>query len=50
MAHYRGGDVEKGLAELGQAANAMLDDLLWWTLALKTARAQGAQAPVPGSR
>ena len=47
MAHFRGGDVEKGLAELGPAANAMLDDLLWWTLALKTARAQGVQ--VPGS-
>ena len=49
MAHFRGGDVEKGLAELGPAANAMLDDLLWWTLALKTARAQGSQVPVPRS-
>jgi NAD(P)H-dependent FMN reductase len=49
MAHFRGGDVEAGLGELGPAANAMLDDLLWWTLALKTARAQGPHAPVPGS-
>src|SRR6266849_7650115 len=51
MAHFRGGDVEKGLAELGPAANAMLDDLLWWTLALKTARAQGSQMlPPQGAR
>jgi NAD(P)H-dependent FMN reductase len=38
-AHYQGGDVDKGLAELEGPANAMLDDLLWWTAALKTARA-----------
>jgi NAD(P)H-dependent FMN reductase len=49
MAHLRGGDVESGLAEIGPVANSMLDDLLWWTLALKTARAQGTQTPVPGS-
>ncbi len=39
MAHFKGGDVEKGLAELGPKADAMLDDLLWWTTALKSARA-----------
>jgi len=38
-AHYQGGDVEAGLAELGAPAGAMIDDLLWWTAALKTARA-----------
>lgn len=42
MAHYQGGDVEKGLAELAPVANAMMDDLLWWTLALKSARATSA--------
>ena len=38
-AHFKGGDVEAGLAELEAPANAMIDDLLWWTLALKKARA-----------
>jgi NAD(P)H-dependent FMN reductase len=38
-AHYTGGNVEAGLAELDGAAKAMLDDLLWWTAALKVARA-----------
>ena len=38
-AHYQGGDVGKGLAELETPANAMIDDLLWWTSALKAARA-----------
>jgi len=37
-AHFKGGDVDKGLAELEPAAQTMLDDLLWWTTALKTAR------------
>jgi NAD(P)H-dependent FMN reductase len=37
-AHYQGGDVDKGLAELGSQAQTMIDDLLWWTTALKTAR------------
>jgi len=37
-AHYQGGDVEAGLAELGAPAAAMIDDLLWWTEALKAAR------------
>jgi NAD(P)H-dependent FMN reductase len=38
-AHFQGGDVAKGLAELDAPAEAMIDDLLWWTAALKTARA-----------
>src|SRR5438309_7150366 len=37
-AHFRGGDVDKGLAELETQAQRMIDDLLWWTMALKTAR------------
>ena len=42
MAHYRGGDVDAGLAELEAPAEAMIDDLLWWTTALKTARASAS--------
>jgi hypothetical protein len=38
-AHYQGGDVDAGLAELGAPAGAMIDDLLWWTTALNKARA-----------
>ncbi len=38
-AHYQDGDVEAGLAELEGAARALIDDLLWWTAALKKARA-----------
>jgi len=41
-AHYTGGDVEAGLTELEAPAGAMIQDLLWWTAALKTARAGGA--------
>jgi NAD(P)H-dependent FMN reductase len=37
-AHYQGGDVAAGLAELDLRAKMMIDDLLWWTTALKTAR------------
>jgi hypothetical protein len=37
-AHFQGGDVQKGLAEMAEQTNAMIDDLLWWTTALKTAR------------
>ena len=37
-AHYQGGDVEAGLAELETPAKTLIDDLLWWTAALKTAR------------
>ena len=42
MAHYQGGDVDAGLAELEAPAEAMIDDLLWWTTALKTARASAS--------
>jgi NAD(P)H-dependent FMN reductase len=38
-AHFQGGDVDAGLADLGASAKVMIDDLLWWTAALKTARA-----------
>ena len=38
-AHFQGGDVDKGLAELEKQAQTMIDDLLWWTAALKAARA-----------
>ena len=41
-AHFQGGDVNAGLAELEAQAKAMIDDLLWWTAALKTARATAA--------
>ncbi|MDB5306352.1 MAG: nadph-dependent fmn reductase [Gemmataceae bacterium] len=37
-AHFQGGDVDRGLAELEAPAKAMIDNLLWWTAALKTAR------------
>jgi NAD(P)H-dependent FMN reductase len=36
--HFQGGDVDAGLAELAGGAEIMIDDLLWWTAALKTAR------------
>jgi NAD(P)H-dependent FMN reductase len=38
-AHFQGGDVDAGLAELEGPAGIMIDDLLWWTAALKKARA-----------
>ena len=41
-AHFQGGDVDAGLAELEAPAKTMIDDLLWWTGALKTARATAA--------
>jgi NAD(P)H-dependent FMN reductase len=37
-AHFQGGDVDKGLAELDQPAGVMIDDLVWWTAALKAHR------------
>ena len=37
-AHFQGGDVDAGLAELEGRAGTMIDDLLWWTAALKAAR------------
>jgi NAD(P)H-dependent FMN reductase len=41
-AHFQGGDVDAGLAELEAPAKTMIDDLLWWTRALKTARASAS--------
>ena len=41
-AHYQGGDVDAGLAQLEAAAATLIDDLLWWTAALKTARASAS--------
>jgi NAD(P)H-dependent FMN reductase len=41
-AHYKGGDVDTGLAELEAPAGRLIDDLLWWTAALKTARASAS--------
>jgi NAD(P)H-dependent FMN reductase len=41
-AHYQGGDVDAGLAELAAPAKALIDDLLWWTAALKAARANAS--------
>ena len=38
-AHVQGGDVNAGLTELEATAKTMIDDLLWWTAALKAARA-----------
>jgi NAD(P)H-dependent FMN reductase len=43
-AHFQAGDVDAGLAQLDGAANAMIDDLLWWTDALRTARSTGLAA------
>lgn len=40
-AHFQGGDVDSALAELEAPANAMIDDLLWWTTTLKAARLAG---------
>ena len=40
--HFKGGDVDGALAELAVPAGAMIDDLLWWTAALKSARVNAA--------
>jgi NAD(P)H-dependent FMN reductase len=40
-AHFQGGDVDAGLAELAGSAGKLTDDLLWWTTALKMARQRG---------
>ncbi|MDF3833934.1 NAD(P)H-dependent oxidoreductase [Cupriavidus basilensis] len=37
-AHFQGQDITLHLAELDAVAEQMIDDLLWWTKALKTAR------------
>jgi NAD(P)H-dependent FMN reductase len=38
-AHFQRGDADAGLADLEGSAGIMIDDLLWWTAALKRARA-----------
>lgn len=48
MAHYTGGDVEAALAESEKAAKPMIDDLLWWTSALKAARANDPSRTAAG--
>ena len=48
-AHYKGGDVDAGLAESDASAETMIDDLLWWTEALKAARAS-ASGPATARR
>ena len=40
--HFQGGDVDARLAELEAPAKTMIDDLLWWTGALKAARAMAS--------
>ena len=37
-AHFQGGDVDEGLTQLETSAQTMINDLLWWTAALKAAR------------
>jgi NAD(P)H-dependent FMN reductase len=50
LAHYQGGDVDAGLAELDGIAGAMFDDLLWWTEALKAARSSASSDRLDGRR
>ncbi len=38
MLHFKGGDINAGLAQLVGPADVMIDDLLWWTEALKMKR------------
>ena len=49
-AHYQGGDVEAGLAELAAPAEAMIDDLLWWTETLKAERENTSRAAIARQR
>lgn len=37
-AHFQGGDVDAGLTELEGPAEILINDLLWWTEALRAAR------------
>lgn len=41
MAHMKGGDAEAALEASNPAADLMIADLLWWTEALRVARAKG---------
>ena len=38
MMHFKGGDINAGLEKLVEPADVMIDDLLWWTEALKMKR------------
>lgn len=38
FAHFQGQDITLHLAELDAVAEQTIDDLLWWTNAVKTAR------------
>jgi len=49
-AHYTGGDVDAGLAELEAAAGAMIEDLLWWTAALRAGRVRNANDNAENSK
>lgn len=42
MAYFTGGDVRAALSNSDDAAEAMINDLLWWTDALAVARAKAA--------
>jgi NAD(P)H-dependent FMN reductase len=42
MAYFTGGDAKAALATSDDAAEAMIDDLVWWSGALKAARSQAA--------
>jgi NAD(P)H-dependent FMN reductase len=42
MAYFTGGDVKAALANSDDSAEAMINDLLWWSDALKAARSQAA--------
>jgi NAD(P)H-dependent FMN reductase len=44
VAHIYGGDVPAELAAEDAKANELIDELLWWTIALKTARGATALA------
>jgi len=39
-AHFKGGDVAAGLAEQVGQAKSLIDELLWWTNALKSGRSK----------
>lgn len=42
--HFKGGDVEAGLVRMDDSARRLIDDLLWWTEALKSARSAPPRA------
>lgn len=43
-AYFQGADVQKNLADSDSNAQAMIDELLWWTEALQTARAKSKRS------